>query len=398
MPCKPAKARHLLKAGKAKVAMRTPFTIKLNWQCEGNVQPVKIGLDKGAKYTGFSVIGNGKILIDGVINHRNNVSKQMENRKTTRKDRRSRLWYRAIRYLNRYSLNRAGRIPPSIKANVEEVYRVVKKLPLPISEIWIEDVQIDISKLNNPDLQGKDYQKSSRLHENLRLACLMRDEFKCRICKKDKIKLEAHHIQFRSNGGKDTINNLATLCDKCHDLLHAGKVSLDMKGENGFKDRMAQRTMQGKTHLYQLLGTVAPVNKVYGYETAEYRKSLGLKKEHYVDAMCIASLRNKEVIWYSKDNFYNINFRASQNRKHYYMLPRKGKGRVKYQVNKDLHGFRKGDLVLVKSYEKIVQSIYSTGLLFLGRIKNEPTVSTPKKCKLLTKAHTINFVCSEQNI
>jgi hypothetical protein len=34
MPCKPAKAKHLLKAGKVKVIKRTPFTIKLLWDCE----------------------------------------------------------------------------------------------------------------------------------------------------------------------------------------------------------------------------------------------------------------------------------------------------------------------------------------------------------------------------
>jgi hypothetical protein len=31
MPCKPVKAKHLLKQGKAKVVKRTPFTIRLLW-------------------------------------------------------------------------------------------------------------------------------------------------------------------------------------------------------------------------------------------------------------------------------------------------------------------------------------------------------------------------------
>jgi 5-methylcytosine-specific restriction endonuclease McrA len=41
-----------------------------------------------------------------------------------------------------------------------------------------------IAKLNDPDLTGKGYQTSNRLHENLRLACLLRDEFTCQYCKK----------------------------------------------------------------------------------------------------------------------------------------------------------------------------------------------------------------------
>lgn len=38
MPCHPAKARELLKKGKAVVLRRYPFTIKLTNRSEGNVQ------------------------------------------------------------------------------------------------------------------------------------------------------------------------------------------------------------------------------------------------------------------------------------------------------------------------------------------------------------------------
>jgi hypothetical protein len=48
MPCKPAKARHLLDAGKAKVESLFPFTIRLMWDCEENTQPVTVGIDKGS--------------------------------------------------------------------------------------------------------------------------------------------------------------------------------------------------------------------------------------------------------------------------------------------------------------------------------------------------------------
>ena len=42
MPCKPAKARHLLRDGKAQVAGHKPFTIQLKWDCEENVQDVTV--------------------------------------------------------------------------------------------------------------------------------------------------------------------------------------------------------------------------------------------------------------------------------------------------------------------------------------------------------------------
>lgn len=392
MPCTPTKARKLLRGGKAKVIKRRPFTIQLNWQCEGITQKVILGIDKGSHETGFCAVANSKLLICGTIHHRKDIKEKMDSRREHRRSRRNRKWYRQPRFLNRSSSKRSGRLLPSIKANVEEVYRVVNKLPVPLSRIVIEDVQIDIAALNNPDLNGKAYQESNRLHPNLRLACLIRDDFKCCICKGKNRKLEAHHIVPRSDGGKDTINNLTTLCYSCHEKLHKGKVTLNLVGENGFKDKIAQRTMQGKTHLYSLLETIAPVEKRFGYETHDYRKILELNKDHYIDALCLATLGDEETIEPNTDNYFDVSFLPSQTRKQYHSCPQKKKGRVKYQVNKELEGFRKGNVVLVKEkYEKRINSIYSNGVLAFPRVKGEPSSSTPKHCRLLEKAKTVMF-------
>ncbi len=392
MPCKPTKARHLLKSNRAKVINRSPFTIQLSWQCEGFTQEVVVGIDKGSHETGYCAVGNNKILLCGVIHHRKDIKEKMDSRREHRRSRRNRKWYRKPRFLNRASSRRSGRIPPSTKANVEEVYRVINKLPLPISHIVIEDVQIDIAALNNPDLNGKAYQESNRLHPNLRLACLIRDDFQCKVCNKKNIKLEAHHIVERNKGGKDTIKNLVTLCDKCHDKLHKGKVTLALEGENGFKDKIAQRTMQGKAHLYGLLNIIAPVEKRFGYETHDYRKILGLQKDHHIDAQCLATISDGKIVDSDKSNYFDINFFPSQTRKQYYSCSKKGKGRVKYQVNEKLEGFRKGDIVLVKGrWEKRINSIYSTGYLAFPRVKGEPFSSTPKHCRLLEKSKTVMF-------
>src|SRR6266487_4928725 len=111
-----------------------------------------------------------------------------------RKSRRARKRYRAKRFHNRASSKRSGRLPPSVKTNAEEVIRVVKQIPLPIAQIVIEDVQVDIARLNNPTLRGSQYQDPTRLDENLRMACLMRDDYACQSCGKRKSSLEAHHL------------------------------------------------------------------------------------------------------------------------------------------------------------------------------------------------------------
>jgi hypothetical protein len=390
MPCFPAKARRLLRAKKAKIVGYRPFTIQLSFQCEGYIQDVVCGIDKGSSVTGLTCVSNGRVLLAAEIHHRRDVKEKMEERRERRKSRRSRLWYRPRRFLSRASSKRSGRLPPSIKANVEEVIRVVKKLPLPISALVLEDVQVDIARLNNPGLKGSQYQDPTRLDENLRIACLMRDGYQCQQCSKQHVRLEAHHLIFREHGGKDTLTNLVTLCERCHHRLHQGKITLKVTGVSGHLDQIAQRTMQGKTHLYTTLGALAPLSTVYGYETATYRKYRGLPKTHIIDALCIATLGTGEVVAPPESNVYRIRFRPRQTRKQYHSLPRKGKGRVKYQMNNELQGFRKGDLVLVKGkYVKQINSIYSDGYLAFPRVKGEPPKALPRDCRILEREGTL---------
>ena len=408
MPCKPAKARKLMRDKKAKVVNRCPFTIQLLWDCEENVQEVTIGIDKGSSITGFSCVALGRILMSGEILHRTDIKDKISARRANRRNRRNRKWYRPVRFNNRASSKRSGRLPPSIKANVEEVIRVVRKIPLPISDIVVEDVQVDIARLNNPDLVGFAYQGSNRLNENLRIATLMRDGYQCTQCEKKKSgcgsttpyppleggsakpQLDAHHIVWREHGGKNTIENLITLCKSCHRKVHKGKLFLNVEGVSGFLDQIAQRTMQGKAYLYKELSKIACVSKVFGYQTSAYRKALSLPKRHDVDALCVATLTTGEVISPSRENFYNIKFRPRQTRRQYHDLPKKGIGRVRYQVNRELEGFRKGDIVRVKGkWIKQINSIYSNGYLAFARVLGEPNAAKPKDCKLLQRGQTV---------
>lgn len=92
----------------------------------------------------------------------------------------------------------------------------------------------------------------------------------------------------------------------------------------------------------------------------------------------------------NQDNFYEIHFRPRQTRRQYHDLPRRGMGRVRYQVNAQLDGFRKGDIVRVKNrWVKQINSIYSSGHLAFARIKGEPSAVNPKDCLLLQRGQTM---------
>ncbi|KPV53846.1 hypothetical protein SE17_07250 [Kouleothrix aurantiaca] len=110
MPCTPAKARKLLRAGKARMVARAPFTIQLGWQCEGHVQAVVVGIDKGSGMTGISCVGNGEVLLAAEIRHRRDVKEKLDTRRAHRRSRRLRKWYRPPRFLNRASSTRGGRL------------------------------------------------------------------------------------------------------------------------------------------------------------------------------------------------------------------------------------------------------------------------------------------------
>ena len=129
---------------------------------------------------------------------------------------------------------------------------------------------------------------------NVREYVLFRDGYQCQCCKgksKDKI-LNVHHIESRKTGG-NAPNNLITLCETCHTGYHKGIVELPKTIKRGrkFKDATFMGIMRWAFYnklkeTYQSKGI--EISLTYGYITKNTRIKLGLPKEHYVDARCIA--------------------------------------------------------------------------------------------------------------
>lgn len=59
----------------------------------------------------------------------------------------------------------------------------------------------------------------------VRQTVLDRDEGQCVVCG-GTWRLELHHVVYRSQGGTHDESNLATLCQGCHRLIHAGTISI----------------------------------------------------------------------------------------------------------------------------------------------------------------------------
>lgn len=90
MPCQPARARRLLKSGRASVYRRYPFTIIIHDREGGDVQPVQVKIDPGSKQTGLAVVTNGGVVWAAELQHRCNVADKLTARRQLRRGRRNR--------------------------------------------------------------------------------------------------------------------------------------------------------------------------------------------------------------------------------------------------------------------------------------------------------------------
>jgi 5-methylcytosine-specific restriction endonuclease McrA len=72
----------------------------------------------------------------------------------------------------------------------------------------------------------------------LRTACYHRDHGRCRCCGRDvvlesenlSVRAHMHHIQYRSAGGADVLENVITLCWRCHQKEHGHEFDITGTG------------------------------------------------------------------------------------------------------------------------------------------------------------------------
>lgn len=345
MPCKPAKARKLLKEGKAKIKNYEPFTIQLSYGSSGYVQPVVLGVDAGSKIIGMSAVANNKEVYASETELRTDITGLLSDRRESRGFRR----YRKTRYREPRFNNRKrpkGWLAPSIRHKVDthlsvidHVYRI-----LPVSKLIVETASFDIQKIQNPEISGVEYQQGEQLgFWNVREYVLFRDNHTCQCCKgksKDKV-LNVHHIESRKTGG-DAPNNLITLCKTCHIGYHQGTVKLPKKIKRGmvFRDAVFMGIMRWA--LYdELKARYENVSMTYGYLTKHARIRAGLPKSHIVDARCIAGFPDVAP----SDCYYRQKKVRCHNRKIHKQKILSGGYRKRNQAPYEVHGFRLYDKV-----------------------------------------------------
>ena len=380
MPCKPRKARILLKEKKAKVVNRTPFTIQLLYGSSGYRQLINFGVDAGSKYIGLSATTMDKELFKATVELRQDISKLLESRRSQRRNRRSKLWYRKPRFLNRR--NRKGKVAPSVQNKIDCHLTIIRKVcsMLPVVNIIVETAEFDPHKLKNPNVSGKGYQDGGQKDfYNVKSAVLNRDNYTCQICGEKDTRLEVHHIQFRSKGGSNRMDNLVTLCRDCHKQIHSGGLVFDKKIKS-FKHASHMNIMRSRL-VEELRLEFGNVFETFGYLTKYNREKLNISKSHSSDAFVISHNFNAERI----DVEYQYKKVRRHNRQLYKSKPSKGGKRRRNQSNYIVNGFRRFDKVMYNGIECFITGKRTSGYFqlktFDGTVVSQSVSS--KKLKLL---------------
>lgn len=380
MPCKPRKARILLKEKKAKVVNRTPFTIQLLYGSSGYKQSINLGVDAGSKYIGLSATTMDKELFKATVELRQDISKLLESRRSQRRNRRSKLWYRKPRFLNRR--NRKGKVAPSAQNKIDCHLTIIRKVcsMLPVVNIIVETAEFDPHKLKNPNVSGKEYQDGGQKDfYNVKSAVLNRDNYTCQICGEKDTRLEVHHIQFRSKGGSNRIDNLVTLCRDCHKQIHSGGLVFDKKIKS-FKPASHMNIIRSRL-VEELRLEFGNVFETFGYLTKYNRERLNISKSHSSDAFVISHNFNAERI----DVEYQYKKVRRHNRQLYKSKPSKGGKRRRNQSNYVVNGFRRFDKVMYNGIECFITGKRTSGYFqlktFDGTVVSQSVSS--KKLKLL---------------
>lgn len=301
-PTKVNKGWYLVRKGRAKIKSRYPMVIQLEKEVEPDKYDesrVVVGIDDGSAHVGLAIVQKcptkNKVVFKGTIEQRQDVKHLMDVRRGYRRYHRYHKRYRQARFNNRHSSKRSGRLAPSIKQKKDAVLRVLYQLNrwIDIQEYYLEDVCMDIRAMTDGYKPYRwQYQKSSRLDENLRKAAIIRDGCKCQECGRSNCVLEVHHIKARKYGGADTIGNLITLCSGCHQKTEGREREFEDRyfkiiGSKPKRFDYAMHVMQGKNYLRERISELGPLHLTNGGETANKRIEWNIVKSHSNDAICI---------------------------------------------------------------------------------------------------------------
>ncbi|WP_297389526.1 RNA-guided endonuclease IscB [Acidiferrobacter sp.] len=386
MPCSEKRARLMLERGRARVHRMVPFTIRLvDRRMEDSVlQPVRVSIAPGSKTTGLALLRDSEtvdatagevtrtagVLMLLELQHRGQAIRDaLTQRLAFRRRRRGNLRYRAPRFNNR--TRKEGWLAPSLQHRVDTTTAWVARLRrwAPITGLSTMIHRFDTQRLQNPEIQGTEYQQGTLLGYEVREYLLEKWGRQCAYCDAEHTALTIDHIHPKSLGGSDRVSNLTLACFPCNQKKSNQDVRVFLAHD---PKRLARIEAQRKAPLQdaaavnstrwalwgRLRGTGLDVEVGTGGRTKWNRKRFSVPKAHCLDAACVGHV---DAIrrWQQPLLSIKATGRGSYQRTR---LTRHGFPRGYLTRNKSAFGFQTGDMV---------KAVVTTGKkvgTYLGRV------------------------------
>ena len=368
MPCTEKRARLLLQRGRARVHRLVPFVIRLVdlQAADCSFQPLRVKIDPGSKHTGLALVrdaeqtdtATGKIQrgvhvlnLFELVHRGHHISEALTARSAKRGRRRGSLRYRAPRFLNRTQSK--GWLPPSLKHRLDTILSWINRLQrwAPVTHLSSELVLFDTQALENPEIEGAEYQQGTLAGYEVREYLLEKWGRQCAYCDIKGVLLQIEHVHPKARGGSNRISNLALACQQCNTAKGVLPVEVFVTNKKRLQRIQSQRkrplkdaaavNSTRKSLVTALQATGLPVETASGGRTKYNRIRLGIEKTHALDAVCVGALEFVEN-WNKPTLVVKCTGRGSYQRTR---LNKYGFPRGFLMRTKRIKGFATGDLV-----------------------------------------------------
>jgi len=307
-PIPPARARELLTKQKAAVFRMYPFTIILK-HVVGNAspKPLIIKLDPGSKFTGIAILdGENVIWAARWENRAWQIKNALESRRLLRRSRNRKTQYRQSRFDNRK--RPTGWLPPSLIHRVLTIETWVKRLCryAPITQIAMELVKFNTQKLQNPEVNGVEYQQGELAGYEVREYLVEKWGRKCSYGDSEGLPLQVEDIHPRSKGASNRVSNLTLSCEGCNIKKGTKPVKEFLTKDPARLEKILQQAKQplkdagavnstGWT-LFRTWKNILPITTGTGGQTKYNRTRVKLTQQHWIDAAGVGEIETIKLV------------------------------------------------------------------------------------------------------
>jgi 5-methylcytosine-specific restriction endonuclease McrA len=358
-PTHPARARILLKQGKAAVFRRYPFILILKKAVEQPVYaPLWLKLDPGSKTTGLAIVNDqsGEVVFAAHLTHRGQqIVNALAQRRVIRRSRRQRKTrYRKPRFNNRS--RRSGWFPPSLESRVQNILTWVQRLRkvCPIVAISQELVKFDLQLMEDAEISGVAYQQGTLAGYEVREYLLEKWGRQCVYCGAKEVPLEVEHISPRRQSHDERMCNLTLACEACNTAKGTQDIRVFLKDQ---PDLLTKLLAQAKAPLrdaaavnstrwllYERLNALGlPVECGSGGLTKYNRTRRDLPKAHWIDAANVGKSTSETL--QVKGVVPLLITANGHGCRQMCLMSRYGFPRTKPKKEKRVKGFQTGDIV-----------------------------------------------------